>query len=169
MWSLSVGGSRAARVPIISALAGQRVHLLERGPLGSGASRAGMSHVVTWEEPEAHLELARASQRLYQRLCHELPDDIEYRQTGSIAVVDDPGLPGLAAMVGRLQTWGLDCQLLDSADLLRLEPALASGLAGGAYFPWRWAGKPAVYHAGSGASRQRAWCDYPDSGGSHRD
>jgi D-hydroxyproline dehydrogenase subunit beta len=130
------GGIAGCACAYYLSLFGQRVHLLERGPLGSGASRAGMSHVVTWEEPEAHLELARASQRLYQRLCRELPDDIEYRQTGSIAVVDTPdGMASFAAMVGRLQIWGLDCQLLDSADLLRLEPALAPGLAGGAYFP----------------------------------
>ncbi len=28
--------------------AGLKVHLVEKGPLGSGASKAGMMHVVTW-------------------------------------------------------------------------------------------------------------------------
>ncbi|MGB9586174.1 MAG: FAD-dependent oxidoreductase, partial [Anaerolineales bacterium] len=37
--------------------AGVRVHLVERGALGSGASKAGMTHIVTWEEPEIHLRL----------------------------------------------------------------------------------------------------------------
>ncbi len=94
-----------------------------------------MSHVVTWEEPETHLELARASQSLYETLCEELPDDIEYRRTGSLAVVEsDIGLPAMAAMVGRLQGWGLHCQMLGNQELLEIEPGLAPDLAGGAYF-----------------------------------
>ena len=118
------------------ARAGVRVRLLERGPLGSGASRAGMSHVVTWEEPEPHLELARASNRLYQTLGEELDADLEYRRTGSIAIVEKAeSLPGMAAMLGRLQSWGLDCRLLSREELLAMEPNLAPDVAGGAYFP----------------------------------
>jgi D-hydroxyproline dehydrogenase subunit beta len=117
-------------------LKGLRVRLLERGPLGSGASRAGMSHVVTWEEPAAHLELARASQKLYEILAEELSPAIEYRRTGSLAVVEAPeGLPAMAEMITRLQLWGLECQLLNAQDLRRIEPNLNPDLAGGAYFP----------------------------------
>lgn len=115
---------------------GARVMLLDRGPLGSGASKAGMSHVVTWEEPEAHLALARASQRLYETLGEALDADIEYRRTGSLAVVEtDAGLQSLRAMVDRLQAWGLDCTLLEAGELRRFEPNLAPDLAGGACFP----------------------------------
>ena len=118
------------------AAAGARVTLLERGPLGAGASRAGMSHVVTWEEPEAHLRLARASQKLYESLCLELPEDIEYRRTGSLAVVETPeGLPAMRAMLARLQAFGVDCRMLDNAELRQMEPALAPDLPGGAHFP----------------------------------
>jgi D-hydroxyproline dehydrogenase subunit beta len=130
------GGIAGCACAYYLSLSGVRVRLLERGPLGSGASRAGMSHVVTWEEPEMHLELARASQRLYEQLCHELPGDIEYRRTGSLAVVEDPaGMEAMAAMISRLGAWGLECHLLDSAGLAEAEPALAPGMAGGAYFP----------------------------------
>ena len=73
---------------------------------------------------------------LYETLCEELPDDIEYRRTGSLAVVEsDIGLPAMAAMVGRLQGWGLHCQMLGNQELLEIEPGLAPDLAGGAYFP----------------------------------
>lgn len=113
-----------------------KVHLVERGPLGSGASRAGMSHVVTWEEPEIHLALARASQHLYEELAEELPIDIEYRQTGSLAVVEQPeAMQSMANRVDRLRDWGLACDLLDESGLRCLEPNLAPGLPGGAYFP----------------------------------
>jgi sarcosine oxidase subunit beta len=116
--------------------AGVQVHLVERGPLGAGASRAGMSHVVTWEEPEMHLALARASQKLYEEYNNTLSPEIEYRRTGSLAVVEQPeGLPAMAEMVGRLRRWGLECDLLDARDLHHLEPGLAPDLPGGAYFP----------------------------------
>ncbi|MCL4559520.1 MAG: FAD-binding oxidoreductase [Chloroflexi bacterium] len=115
--------------------AGMSVHLVERGPLGSGASKSGMMHVVTWEEPEIHLELGRASRRLYEELSQELPADIEFRPTGSTAVVEKPeGMASLEAMVGRLQGWGLKCRLLSSQDLAEMEPNLASDLACGAHF-----------------------------------
>ena len=115
---------------------GLRVQLVERGPLGSGASQAGMSHVVTWEEPEMHLRLARASRQLYEQLQEELPLPIEYRRTGSIAVVEHAvGMEGMAAMAERLNCWGVECSLLSTAELRRLEPRLAPDLAGGAFFP----------------------------------
>lgn len=130
------GGIVGCACAYFLARAGARVRLLERGPLGSGASKAGMSHVVTWEEPETHLELARASQRLYETLCSELPIDIEYRRAGSLAVVETPeALSGMAAMVERLQQWGLNCHLVNTDDLRRIEPKLSPDLAGGAYFP----------------------------------
>jgi D-hydroxyproline dehydrogenase subunit beta len=116
--------------------AGLKVRLLERGPLGSGTSRAGMSHIITWEEPDAHLELARASQKLYETLADELTPAIEYRRTGSLAVVEEPqGLPPMISMLARLQAAGIQAEFLDSHALAEFEPRLASGLAGGAFFP----------------------------------
>src|ERR1035437_5536968 len=90
------------------AKAGVKVHLVEKGPLGSGASKAGMMHVVTWEEPEIHLQIARMSKRLYEELSHELPFDIEFRKTGSIAIVEKPeGMVTMGETIQRLQKWGL--------------------------------------------------------------
>ena len=148
--------------------AGLQVRLLERGPLGSGASRAGMSHVVTWEEPAAHLELARASQRLYETLQAEIDAEsghttdgqaaaLEYRRTGSLALVEDPdNLPALTAMLARLQAGGLECEFLDPRALMEFEPRLAPDLAGGAYFPGDGMVNPLlVTQALAGAARAR--------------
>lgn len=130
------GGIVGSACAYFLARAGARVTLLERGALGSGASKAGMSHVVTWEEPEAHLRLAKASQVLYQQLANELPEDIEYRRTGSLAIVESAnGIAAFRAMLDRLQAWGIDCTFLDPADLRKAEPNLAPDLAGAAYFP----------------------------------
>jgi D-hydroxyproline dehydrogenase subunit beta len=116
--------------------AGVKVHLLDRGPLGAGASKAGMLHVVTWEEPEIHLKLAARSKQLYAELSHVLPLDINFRPTGSLAIVEKPeSLQAFTQMLARLQTLGVQADLLSTADLLHLEPGIAPDVAGGAFFP----------------------------------
>lgn len=117
------------------AQSGLKTRLVERGAIGSGASRAGMSHVVTWEEPEIHLQLASHSNRLYQELSETLVKSIEYRQTGSIAIVESAEqMDGFKQTVARLQAWGLRCHWLSGHDLSELEPNIAPDLAGGAFF-----------------------------------
>jgi len=115
--------------------AGVRVHLLEKGALGSGASKAGMTHIVTWEEPETHLYLSRESKRLYQELSQVLPIDIQYRETGSIAIVEQPqSMASFGETVRRLQKWGVRCQILSPDELIAMEPRIAADVGGGAYF-----------------------------------
>ena len=115
--------------------AGVRVHLLEKGALGSGASKAGMTHIVTWEEPETHLYLSRESKRLYQELSQVLPIDIQYRETGSIAIVEQPqSMASFGETVRRLQKWGVRCQILSTDELIAMEPRIAADVGGGAYF-----------------------------------
>jgi sarcosine oxidase subunit beta len=118
------------------AQAGVKVRLIDRGSLGSGASKAGMLHVVTWEEPEMHLMLAARSKQLYAQLSQQLPQDINYRPTGSIALIEDPAaLEGFSRTLQHLRTLGVKADLLDASDLARMEPHLAPDLAGGAFFP----------------------------------
>jgi sarcosine oxidase subunit beta len=115
---------------------GVRVCLVEKGTIASGTSRAGQSHIVLWEEPDINLQLEKASRDLYEELSEELPFDIEYRRTGSMAIVENPAdWEAFARTVHSLQARGLNCQLLQNDDLLRLEPNLAPDLAGGAFFP----------------------------------
>jgi glycine/D-amino acid oxidase-like deaminating enzyme len=116
--------------------AGLKVRLIDRGAIGSGASKAGMMHVVTWEEPAIHLSLAAESRLLYAELSETLPLDIQYRQTGSIAVVEQAeGYELFANMIQRLQAGGLSCRMLSAQDLLEMEPNISPQVAGGAFFP----------------------------------
>lgn len=116
--------------------AGVKVHLVDRSPLGSGASKAGMMHIVTWEEPEIHLKLSARSKELYEELSQQLPMDINYRPTGSIAIVEKPdSLDGFTRSVQRLTTLGVKVELLTPADLIEMEPRIAPDVAGGAFFP----------------------------------
>lgn len=115
---------------------GVKVCLVEKGTLASGTSRAGQSHIILWEEPDINLKLEKASRLLYEALAEELPFDIEYRRTGSLALVENAAdWEPFARTVRSLQARGLECQLLTSTDLVRMEPNLAPDLAGGAYFP----------------------------------
>jgi glycine/D-amino acid oxidase-like deaminating enzyme len=115
--------------------AGVKVHLVEKGAIGSGASKAGMTQVVAWEEPEIHLDLSYHSDRLYQELSQELPIDIQYRKTGSIAVVEKPEeMASMEGLVERLRKRGMHCHILNNQKLRELEPNLAPDLAGGALF-----------------------------------
>jgi glycine/D-amino acid oxidase-like deaminating enzyme len=67
---------------------GGKFHLVDKGPVESGASKAGMLHIVTREEPEIHLKLAAHSKKKYEQLSPQLPMDINFRITGSIAIVE---------------------------------------------------------------------------------
>jgi sarcosine oxidase subunit beta len=114
---------------------GVKVHLVDKGPVGSGASKAGMMHIVTWEEPEIHLKLARRSKELYRQLSQELMIDINYRETGSIAIVEKPESMGsFGEMVRHLNTLGVKGHMVSGAELVRMEPNIAPDVAGGAYF-----------------------------------
>jgi glycine/D-amino acid oxidase-like deaminating enzyme len=116
--------------------AGVRVLLVEKGAPASGTSKACQCHVVLWEQPEINMRLGRASRLLYEELAEGLPFDIEYRQTGSLAVVEDPAdWPEFVQTIRSLQALGLNCGLLSPDDLAYREPNLARDLAGGASFP----------------------------------
>ncbi len=115
--------------------AGVRVILVEKGPLGSGASKAGQTHLVSWEEPSTHLDLAALSHRLYQELSQDLPLDIEYRKVSSLGIIETPdGISAMEGLVERLQARGAHCRLLSAEELRGLEPNIAPDLAGGAIF-----------------------------------
>jgi len=114
---------------------GVKVHLVDKGSVGSGASKAGMMHIVTWEEPEIHLKLAKRSKELYKQLSQELMIDINYRETGSIAIVEKPESMGtFGEMVQHLNTLGVKGHMVTGPELVKMEPNIAPDVAGGAYF-----------------------------------
>src|SRR5579859_6934127 len=68
---------------------GMRVAVVDRDVVGSGATAAGMGHIVVMDDSEAQFALTRYSQRLWQALRLELPADVEYEQCGTIWVAVD--------------------------------------------------------------------------------
>ena len=68
---------------------GFRVVVVDRDVVGSGATAAGMGHIVVMDDSDAQFALTRYSQRLWQELRQQLPDDVEYDQSGTIWVAAD--------------------------------------------------------------------------------
>src|SRR5215469_17529616 len=68
---------------------GMRVAIVDGAVVGSGATAAGMGHIVVMDDSEAQFALTNYSQQLWQRLRPDLPADVEYEQTGTIWVAAD--------------------------------------------------------------------------------
>src|ERR1700757_5452462 len=68
---------------------GLRVAIVDRDVVGSGATAAGMGHIVVMDDSDAQFALTHYSQRLWQELRAELPEDVEYEQSGTIWVAAD--------------------------------------------------------------------------------
>src|SRR6266536_5458905 len=113
-----------------------RVVVLDRDSIGAGATAAGMGHIVVMDDSEAQFSLTRYSQQLWQQLRHELPDDVEYVQCGTIWVAaDDEEMSEVHRKAAYYGRHGVPAQILSAEELENLEPNLQKGLAGGLIVP----------------------------------
>jgi glycine/D-amino acid oxidase-like deaminating enzyme len=115
---------------------GMSVAVVDRDDIGSGATAAGMGHIVVMDDSDAQFALTRYSQRLWQELRPELPDDIEYEQCGTIWVAaDEEEMIEVRRKRDYYGSRGVPTEVLDSQALQRLEPNLRPGMAGGLLVP----------------------------------
>ena len=82
--AIAGGGIVGAACAYACARRGLKVALVERDVLGSGATAAGMGHVVVMDDSEAQFALTRYSQQLWQCMAPELPASAEYEQRGTL-------------------------------------------------------------------------------------
>ena len=126
------GGIVGAACAYECAREGMRAAVVDRDVIGSGATAAGMGHIVVMDDSEAQFALTRYSQRLWGQLRTELPCDVEYVQCGTIWVAADEEE---MMEVHRKQTYytkrGVPAEILDPQALEILEPNLRKGMAGG--------------------------------------
>jgi glycine/D-amino acid oxidase-like deaminating enzyme len=115
---------------------GLRVAVVDREVVGSGATAAGMGHIVVMDDSEAQFALTRYSQQLWQALRNELPAEVEYDQCGTIWVAADEKE---MAEVGRKHDFygarGVATEILDANRLRQTELNLRDGLQGGLFVP----------------------------------
>jgi D-hydroxyproline dehydrogenase subunit beta len=115
---------------------GRRVALIGADIVGSGATAAGMGHIVVMDDSGAQFALTRYSQQLWQALRPELPDDVEYEQCGTIWVAaDDEEMIEVLRKREYYGKRGVPTEVLDAKALQSLEPNLRAGMAGGLLVP----------------------------------
>jgi glycine/D-amino acid oxidase-like deaminating enzyme len=113
-----------------------RVVVVDREMVGSGATAAGMGHIVVMDDSEAQFALTRYSQRLWQQMKSELPDDVEYEKCGTIWVAaDDEEMQEVERKGSHYAARGVATQILGPGVLRELEPNLRPGMKGGLLAP----------------------------------
>src|SRR5580693_1986086 len=87
--AIAGGGIVGAACALACAERGLSVALVERDVLGSGATAAGMGHIVVMDDSEAQFALTRYSQQLWQRMVPQLPASAEYEPRGTVWIAAD--------------------------------------------------------------------------------
>ena len=111
---------------------GMRVLIVDRDIVGGGTTGAGMGHIVVMDDSEAQFALTRYSQKLWQELRPQLPDDVEYEQCGTIWVAaDDEEMAEVRRKHEFYSQREVPTEVLSAARVKDLEPHLRDGMAGG--------------------------------------
>jgi glycine/D-amino acid oxidase-like deaminating enzyme len=127
--AIAGGGIVGCACALTCAQRGLHVALVERDVLGSGATAAGMGHIVVMDDSEAQFALTRYSQQLWHKL--ELPAAAEYVQTGTLWIAADrEEMEGAERKHAWYSDRGVPCRLLTASQLALAEPNLSTGLAG---------------------------------------
>jgi glycine/D-amino acid oxidase-like deaminating enzyme len=137
--AIAGGGIVGAACAMECAAAGLKVAVVEPGPIGGGATAAGMGHVVVMDDSPAQLALTQYSRSLWIEMVPELPVDAEYLPCGTLWVAADEEEMAEVHRKSRVgQVPGLppiQMEILDGRQLAEAEPHLRPGLAGALYVP----------------------------------
>ena len=132
--AIAGGGIVGCACALACAQRGLRVVLVERDVLGSGATAAGMGHVVVMDDSDAQFALTRYSQLLWNGL--KLPPAAEAVQVGTLWIAADAEeMAGAESKLALYRERDVPCRILTAAQLATEEPHLTSGLAGGLLVP----------------------------------
>jgi D-hydroxyproline dehydrogenase subunit beta len=134
--AIAGGGIVGVACALACAQRGLSVALVERDVLGSGATAAGMGHIVVMDDSEAQFALTRYSQQLWHQMAPQLPASVEYEQRGTLWIAADREEMEAAE---RKHAWygerSVPCELLTANQLRKTEPNLAEGFAGALLVP----------------------------------
>ena len=116
--------------------AGLRVGLVEGKTPASGATGAGMGHLVVMDDSPAQLALTQYSRSLWAQLIAQLPPSVEYEGRGTLWVAaDDEEMAEVHAKYAKYAAVGVVSQVLNATQMAAEEPNLRAGFAGGLLVP----------------------------------
>ena len=127
-------GAGIVGAAVADALAGEglRVLVLDAASAASGATAAGMGHLVAMDDSPAQLALTAYSLRCWRELLPSLPHQCEHEPTGTLWVAEEGTSPSvLAEKSRRYADAGVEAETLDAHQVAAAEPHLRPGLAGG--------------------------------------
>lgn len=121
---------------------GLNVAIIDGNGVAMGTTATGMGHIVVMDDSDAQFALTDYSQRLWNELAGELPENCEYEHCGTIWVAADAEeMEEVRRKHEFYSARGVSSEILDEKQLREIEPNLCEGLAGGL----RVAGDSVVY------------------------
>jgi sarcosine oxidase subunit beta len=135
------GGIAGASAAYHLAGLGDRVALLERGEIASGASgvNAGQIDSIGWgHAPDLQAHLTAGSMEIFERVQLDHGEDIEFRRSGALqAIRTGEEHDFTRERVAALRARGHAVELLTIREARAIEPALSPTLLGAMYSPLR--------------------------------
>jgi glycine/D-amino acid oxidase-like deaminating enzyme len=129
-------GIVGAAVAEAVALDGFQVTVIDHSPPGSGATAAGMGHVVVMDDSEPQIALTAYSQKLWDQRGPTLPAAGERMVCGTLWVAaDDEEMAEVYRKRDFYHGRGIAADVLDRVSLYKAESMLRPGLAGGLRVP----------------------------------
>lgn len=115
---------------------GLKTLVIDRGPIGSGTTAAGMGHLVIMDDSEAQFALSSYSRSLWHEIAALMSAQTEYDPCGTLWVAaDDEEMAEAQRKKQYCQTRNLRAEVLDAKQLREAEPNLRPDLAGGLHVP----------------------------------
>ncbi|SPE43587.1 Oxidoreductase, FAD-dependent [Candidatus Sulfopaludibacter sp. SbA3] len=134
--AIAGGGIVGAACAEACAAAGLRVVVVEPGPIGGGATAAGMGHIVVMDDSPAQIALTRLSRDLWIARRESLPSDVEYLPCGTLWVAaDEEEMAEVHRKKALYDGIGVRTEVVDAPSLSQAEPHLRRGLAGALLVP----------------------------------
>jgi D-hydroxyproline dehydrogenase subunit beta len=134
--AIAGGGIVGAACAAECVAAGLKTVVVEPGPVGGGATAAGMGHVSVMDDSPAQIALTRYSLGLWKELAPELPPEVEYWACGALWVAaGEEEMAEVRRKKRRYDGLGVRTEVLDAQALAEAEPNLRPGLAGALFMP----------------------------------
>ena len=134
--AIAGGGIVGAACAEECAASGLKVVVVEPGPVGGGATAAGMGHIVVMDDSPAQIALTNYSRTLWMERERELPPEVEYVAAGTLWVAaDEEEMGEVRRKLDVYQSIGVRAEVLNEHVLAEAEPHLRPGLAGALRVP----------------------------------